>query len=438
MRILLIALSLVGGTDLEWQTTLVEIGRIKDKAKALERIAPLEKALGEVGTPEANARLGELLVRAKLPRLGMMAQGMEAMRAIGLFEGILKVQPENAQVLTLHARTCLAMPAMFGKRETGIQSLQKLVDLADRQPGAVASPDVFLLLAKLKPDSAGKTLRIGLRSFPDEKRMQAAAKKSCAVSAAVERGEAEGSKERFLNALMANKLEYATLDRDLAAGQAAHPDDHEFPMYRGLLRLWQLESVASARVASEAIDLFRKALALNPEDTRIYGWLGPLLYVAGHASGQKPMVADGERVMAEGIQKNPEQNLFGRALAYRMTGTNVKQIEADLYRTFELCTGAKMDRTRFQPVAGTTDHPASRDTKYTPFNRAGTFYWAGEYFASIGAKRRARDAYVGALRVDARKKWPYRELAVERLEVLDGKRVAVTKNPASCMLCHQK
>jgi len=437
MKIFLIVFLLVGGDAAEWQKTLTEIVQTKDKAKALERIAVLEKELQQAGTPEEQARLGELIVRAKLPRLGMMQQGMEAVRAIGIFERVLKTQPKNAEVLYLHARTSLSMPEMFGKRDAGVRSLETLVGLADAKPGAVAQPDAFLVLARLKPDTAAKTLRIGLRSFPEDKRAAAKAAKAGLPAVAIE-GVAAGSKPRFLAALLANKLEYAKLDRDLAAGQAAQPSDYEYPLYRGLLRLWQLESVPGARGASEGITLFRKALEINPKDTRIYGWLGSLLYAAGHATGQKQIVAEGERVLAEGVEKNPEQNLFGRAIAYRITGTHPERIEDDLYRTMELASGKKMDRARFLPGAVTRDHPSLKDSKYAPFNLSGTLYWAGEYFRSMGDKQRARDAFEAALEADATKQWPYRKLAIERLALLAGKQLPVTKNPTSCMLCHQK
>jgi len=435
MKVFLIACLLVGGDAAEWQKTLAQLSRLKDNAAALKRVAVLEKGLTEAGTLEAKARLGELIVRAKLPRLGMMAQGMEATRAIGLFESVIKEQPDNVAVLYLHARTCLALPAMFGKRDAAVASIERLVALADKKPGTVPSPVVFLLLAKLKPATAEQTLRIGLRSFPADKRLEAAlGKKPPAPDPAM----AKNAKKRFLAALLANKLEYALLDRALAAGQALHPGDHEYPLYRGLLRLWQLEVVPGERVASEGIEHFRKALALNPKDTRIYGWLGPLLYVSGHVSGMKDIVAEGEQVMAVGVAKNPEQNLFGRALAYRMTATNKEQLVDDLYRTMELCSGKKMDRARFVLSPTTRDHPSCKDTKYAPFNVAGTLFWAGEYFLAEGDMVRARDAFEGALRTDDKKAWPYRKLAEERIAATGAKRMKLTKGPASCMLCHRR
>jgi hypothetical protein len=423
-----------------WRARLNEIRQIKDNAEALQKIAVIEKELEEAGTLTAKSRHGELLVLAKLPRLPMMGQGMAATKAIALFDEVLAKQPDNVGTLYLHARTCLGMPAMFGKREAGVRSFEHLVALADKKPGSVPHVDVFFYLAKVKPDRAAEIYRIGLKSFPDNKKLQAAlqVKKPEPVSPEEQARLAKDAKKRFLDAMLANKPQYAALDRALAAGQKLHPKDHEYPLFRGLLRLWQGEITPSGQLASEGAELFRLALRVNPEDTRIYGWLGPVVYAIGHVTGQKEMIADGEKLMATGVEKNPEQNLFGRAFAYRITDTHPDRIQEDLYKTMDLSSGKKIDRARFLPEGTRADHPAFKNTKYAPHNLAGTMYWAGEFFRSRKDTVRARDAYVVALRSDKQENWPYRKLAIERLALLGGKAQKLTPNPVSCMLCHQR
>ena len=438
MKTLWIAILLVGGTEVEWQQTIAGIREMKDQAKALARIAELEKELTESGTVQSKARLGELIVRAKLSRVGFIAQGQEAARAIGLFEEILKTQPDNVQVLYLHARTCVAMPTWMGRQKAGVASLERLVGLADKKPGSVPYPEVFLMLAKQQPKTAAKTLRVGLRSFPNDMRLQNALGEKPAPTAKPDPAVAKDAKKRFLAALLANKIDFAVIDRALAAGEALHPKDHEYPLYRGLLRLWQLEVRPAAVTASEAVALFRKALELEPKDTRIYGWLGPLLYITGKTTGTQRVIDEGAKVMATGVEKNPEQNLFGRALAYRRTGTNKKQLVEDLYRTMELCAGKKMDRARFVPSPLAKDHPSCRDSEYAPHNIAGTLFWAGDYFLTQNDMVRARDAIEAALKADVKKTWPYRALAEQRLALLSGKDVKPARAPVSCALCHQK
>jgi len=424
--ILLLGLFLFTACD-DWQKALEEINAIKETDRALERIAALDAALaGKKDDPESLHRRAELLVRCKVPRVPLLAKGTTALQAIGLLEKVLEVQPERVDSRYLLARTCLGLPGFFGQHDRGIRALKTLVTAAERRPGSVPYPDVFLRLAKLEPADAERVLRIGRRSFPERDDM-----------VVPERPDPSGAKARFVKALEENRLDYGALDGALAAAEEEDPKDPEVPLFRGLLRLWRLERTADGRAASEAIALFRKARALNPNDTRIHGWLGPLLYITGKSVGNESMQEEGEREMDRGVEVNPEQNLFGRALAFRRAGEKPAQVEEDLYRTLEICAGQKLDRTRFRPTGSTRAHPSCRNSKKAPHNRAGTLFWASEFFRAQGKKEKAIDAVRAALAADSTKKWPYRALARSRLDLLEGRREAMDRAPTSCALCHR-
>jgi tetratricopeptide (TPR) repeat protein len=360
----------------------------------------------------------------------MMEKGALAVEAIGLLEKTLEEEPGRVEARYVLARTCLGLPAFFGREEQGIEALRALVAQAEKEPGSVPYPDAFLLLAKRRPADAARVLAIGLRSFPGDERMRKLAE-------AEPPADWRTAKEDMRAALVRGELDYGKLDRALAAGQEANPKDPEYPLLRGLLRLWWLDTNRSGEVASEGIVLFRKAMELDPEDDRIHGWLGPLLFIGGASAGLDGMRKEGEEVMAKGIALNPEQNLFGRAFAYVRMGMNLDQAEEDIYATIEVRLVEKMDRSRFVP--GKLKGEPYPDSPKAPFTNAGFQYWAGEVFRGRGKTRQAMDAYERSLAADAESKWPFRRLAAERLRILrEGGAGAPSENPVSCYLCHMR
>jgi tetratricopeptide (TPR) repeat protein len=431
MRHLVLLMVLLAACE-DWQQQLAAIRKM-EKSKALDRVEELEKQLTGKDDAESLQRHAELLIIAKMPHVPMMAKGGAAMKAIGLLEEALKKEPDRHYARYLMARTCLGLPAFFGKQEQGVKALEELVAVSRRRPGSMPWPDVFLRLAKARPNSADQVLQAGLRAFPDDPRLKQALKRAVVVVVP------HDAERRLIEALESGKLEnYPELDAALAAAQKQRPKEARLPLLRGLLRLWRLERTPDGQAASEAMELFALARKLDPDDTRIYGWLGPLLFITGRSAGLKELEARGRKEMDEGARINPEQNLFGRALALRRLGIEPERVAEDLYRTVELCTGGKMDRTRFLvPKPTTNHHPACRDPKSAPHNRAGTLFWAGEFFREQKATRKAIDAFEAALALDA--KWPYRALAQERLAILrDEAERALTPAPTSCALCHRK
>jgi tetratricopeptide (TPR) repeat protein len=438
MAIGILVLACVGYADEgreEWRKTLAEIRATANEAAAVKRIAEVEAALrADLATKpsaETRQRLAEILVLCRVPRASMMEKGSLSVEAIGLLEKALEDEPARVEARYILARTCLALPAFFGREEQGLKALEHLVAQAEKEPRSVPYPDAFLLLAKRRPDDAQRILAIGLRSFPDDPRMRKLAE-------AAPPADWRTAKEDFRAALERGELDYGKLDKALAAGQQANPKDAEYPLLRGLLRLWWLDTNQSGDVAAEGIALFRKAMELAPEDNRIHGWLGPLLFVAGASAGLDDMRKEGEDVMAKGVELNPEQNLFGRAFAYRRTGLKLDQAEEDVYATLEVRLKEKMDRTRFVP--GELKGAAYADSPKAPFTMAGFLYWAGEGFRERGATAKALDAYERSLAADADGTWPFRALAIERRDALrkGGAPGALTANPVSCHLCHMK
>lgn len=425
-RVVVLSLVLLAACE-DWGAQLEAIRAIADKKEALEKIARLDAELAKRDDVDALARRADLILFCKLSRVTLMEKAAASNEAIALLEKVLEKEPGRVRARYLLARTCLALPAFFGKRDKGIAALEELVATAERRPGSVPYPDVFLRLAKLKPAEQDRILRVGRRSFPDRKDMVAEPPP-----------DATGAKRGFVEALEKNELDYEALDKPLAAGQAQFPKDPDYPLLRGLLRLWRLERTQDGHAASEAIELFRLARKLNPNDTRIDGWLGPLLFLSGTAIQKPAMVDEGRRIMDRGAEANPEQNRFGRALAYRRTGQRSDLVAEDLYKTIEVCSGKTMDRTRFLPPPSTSAHPSCRDSKKAPHNVPGTFFWAGEFFRTTGQKKKAADAFAAALAADGQRTWPYRALADERLAFLKGDRKQLTPAPTSCALCHAK
>lgn len=437
--------------EIAWQKRLAQVLAIKNNEKAMQAILAEEGQLGRQENTFSKLCLAELLIRAKLPRVQGINKGVVATQAIGHLEKVLELEPENVLALYLHARTCAGLPTFFGKAPTATRSFQTLFEIEQRKPGSVPYPDVFASLAKIRQSQVVEALKVGRRAFPDNQELrrleesrkanatnkQQPAPKPKPAATKQAPGKTHGSKTAFRNALLKGKMNFAQLDGQLAADALLHPEDHEYPVFRGVLRLWQLEIVRDAKHAMEAQVHLRHAMKLNPRDTRIFGWLGPVVFATGHAIGDKKMIAEGQRLLDEGVRTNPEQNLFARAFAYEITGTHANRLEADMYSMLSVCSEANPDRTRFIPGKRTNDHCACGNGPAAPHNLSGTYFWAGEIFRRSGDKQRAKDGYETALRKDVDKTWPFRALAKERLKLLNNRNLAVTPKPVSCMLCHQ-
>ena len=435
--------------EIAWQKKLSQTLAIENSEQAMKEILAEEERLKKLKDTFSQRCLAELLIRAKLPRAQGMAKATIAKQAIGHLDAVLQKEPENVLALYLHGRTCAGLPPIFGTAPAATSSFQTLFEIEKRKPGSVPYPDAFVALTKIRQKQLEEVLNVGRRTFPDNQELRALhesrkVKKTKGKRPAsdstekkrVSQNEHE-SKKAFKDALLEGKMDFGQLDRKLAAEELLYPKDFEYPLFRGLLRLWQLEVVLDAEIVTQAETHLRRAIKLNPEDTRIYGWLGPLLFVAGHKVGNKKMIKEGQQLLDEGVRLNPEQNLFSRAFAYNATGAHGKLVEADLYRTMQLCTGQTLDRSRFLPGEQTNDHCSCGDSPSAPYNLSGTYYWAGEVFRRSGDMRRAKDGYENALRKDVNKSWPFRALTEERLKLLDNNKLAAKPNPVSCMLCHQ-
>jgi hypothetical protein len=359
----------------------------------------------------------------------MLQKGPVSLEAIRLLEEVARDEPRNVEARFLLSQTCLGLPPFFGKRSRGIEELRALDELGRQEP-TLRIPDVSRQLAELT-DAGGKR------------------------EAAPAAPEAGG--DALLRALEAGRLEFDALDRTLLRRPAG---DARAPLHRALLRLWLLgqpgiDVARRGTVAGEAAELFREAMRQNPSDTRIHGWLGPLLAITGAAGGLPGMEREGERLMDEGVARNPEQNLFGRLLADtdalgrlapEARRARVVRMNEDLYRTIELCAGGRMDRARFRlpEAVRVPSHPACRDGARAPHNRSGTLYWAGEHFRRERLDRHAADAFDEALRLDPDRSWPYRGLAEERKAWVEARLAGKTSEPPKsagpdgCLLCHRK
>ena len=424
-----------------WATRVRDLAQAEDAAAAKTEIDALLAELAADPTPRARFREAQLLVQALLPHQAPLQQGATAGRALGVLETLFESQPDHVPGRYLHARTSLALPAFFGRQAAGVASLLHLVELEERAPGSVPMVDVFLLAAQHEPGSAAHTLEIGRRAFPDDPRLRAVAPDVPDSTIEDARSSEVDPKSLFLQALRSGVLPSATgassLEARLDAAEAQDPHDARIPLHRGLLGLWRAEAEQNGDAAFAAIEPFRRALSKNPDDSRIYGWLGPVLYTLGRSVDRADLVQEGITLMDLGVQLNPAQNRFGRAFAYHTCGDQPETVVEDLYGLLEVCTEQDVDRTGFRATERLIDHPACMDSEAAPYNLSGTLFWAGEVFRSRAEFERARDAFEGSLRFDATQSWPFRTLAEDRLQSLERGTPPRLASPASCLLCHQ-
>tara|TARA_R110002072_G_scaffold69483_25_gene168558 strand:+ start:1961 stop:3391 length:1431 start_codon:yes stop_codon:yes gene_type:complete len=424
-----------------WEAQVRALVEAQDPATAKADIEILLADLKADPSPEARFREAQLLIQALLPRQSRMQQGATAGRALGVLEELFEVSPDHVSGRYLHVRTSLALPAFFGKQAAGIASLLYLVELEERAPGSVPMADVFVLAAQHDPGSASHSLEVGRRAFPNDPRLRASEPDPESQATEDAGSTSADPKALFLLALRRGELPSAhgasSLEARLDAAETEHPNDARIPLHRGLLGLWRAEAEQNGDAAFAAIEPFRRALAKNPDDTRIYGWLGPLLYIMGRSIDNADLVEEGAALMDLGVELNPAQNRFGRALAHHSCGDHPDVVIDDLFGLLEACTEQVVDRTRFRTTGPIVDHPACMDSDAAPYNLSGTLFWAGEVFRSRSETQRARDAFEGSLRYDDAKSWPFRAHAEDRLKALEQERPAQLPPPVSCLLCHQ-
>jgi hypothetical protein len=239
-----------------------------------------------------------------------------------------------------------------------------------------------------------------------------------------------------------------SLIEDLAKAAAAYPEEEQFVLLAGLMRLWRIVEPDGL----EAIDLLgmldaidkserdlQRAYALCPTDHRIPGWLGPLQVKAGRATGDAKKLEAGTALMQRGAETYPDFVMFTQVLAFGVLPVSDPDFQRardgiDFYRG--RCKGERLDT-------------ACVKSPTSPHNFEGAALFFGDTLAKAQDRQGALAWYTGAMKAPKWSSWPFRDRLEQRIQRLD-QRIAAAATPDTsddepffdserqCSLCHRE
>ena len=249
----------------------------------------------------------------------------------------------------------------------------------------------------------------------------------------------------------------------LEAGLAQSPDDPSLARHVAWTHVWRLGEVARGTAGAAAVaqsfgqlrPRFARAVALNPGEPRVLGFLAAVTYVEGTALGDAARVAEGDRLLAEAVAAWPEFNYFSaatvRARLPRESAGFQLGIE-QMWRNVDVCTGAVVDRTQpdFAVVLSRETRVgrlrACFDSWIAPFNTHGFFLHMGDMLVKDGQVATGVRVYETARRMPRYDRWPYRDVLEARIAGAadnaagfndpSGPKI-MSESPFACMGCHQ-
>lgn len=224
--------------------------------------------------------------------------------------------------------------------------------------------------------------------------------------------------------------------RLLTAAYLEQPRDPKLPLLLAHTHLWKLSERARTdgrdpRITEHAIlaeKYFSEAQALNPDDARILGWLGPVRMALGTIDQRQKMVRRGYFDTLEGVHRYPEFNHFSMGFALSNLPASDPRFDQGVehqWRNLDLCTGQEVSRdgnfdyARFMSLETTTGPMrACWNGAIAPHNFEGFFLNMGDMLVKQGRVDVAQKIYAFARFSKTYDQWPYREL-LER-SILDA------------------
>ena len=216
--------------------------------------------------------------------------------------------------------------------------------------------------------------------------------------------------------------------RLLTAAYLEQPRDPKLPLLLAHTHLWKLSERARTdgrdpRITEHAIlaeKYFAEAQALNPEDARILGWLGPVRITLGAIDQREKQVRRGYFDTLEGVDRYPEFNHFSIGFVLsRLPASDPKFAEGveQQWRNLEICTNQKLDRDGnfvYAPFMSgevtTGPKRACWNGVIAPHNVEGFFLNMGDMLVKQGRPLQAQRIYAFARLSKTYAQWPYRDL----------------------------
>lgn len=222
--------------------------------------------------------------------------------------------------------------------------------------------------------------------------------------------------------------------RTLERGLELEPDHPRGNLMYGMALLSALAEDMDFRYAAEVEPALEHAMAVNPDDRRIPGWLGTVRVAMAQVLGDEAALADAIAFMIEAADRWPDFNNFSLAIAFAPLPLDTPYPEMALERMNAIADcGARTD-------VCTNDN--------VPHNEEGSLMTFGDIHARLGHTEEARAYYQMAVDHPNAATWAYRDHAQAFLDAVD-ERVALFTNDdpsddprffsageTSCVGCH--
>jgi hypothetical protein len=190
---------------------------------------------------------------------------------------------------------------------------------------------------------------------------------------------------------------------------------------------------------------FQEALQRTPDDPRIYGWLGSLLYGAGVNDNNTAYKEQGKMLIAQGIKLLPQFNYVNQFFMFK----DVPASDPDwtvaiqsLWSTFDACLPQPLDRNNpdfspyFQNGEMVNPRRSCFNTDRTPHNWEGIQLLFGDALVKNGNFTQAQIAYKNAKLTSSYASWKHASTLESRLALdMNGLQQLQTafNNPSATM-----
>src|SRR5262245_5851594 len=219
----------------------------------------------------------------------------------------------------------------------------------------------------------------------------------------------------------------------LQAALSGCPGNPSLTRHVAWANVWRI--VESARGAATAAELgeslsvtrptFALAYTMEPDDSRILGFLGSVTFGEGYALGNVAEQAQGLAMLDEAVAAWPEFNLSSAGYATSGLPQDVPGFQRaldDQWRTLDLCAGAPVDRHEpdLAPLLRRETHAGRQRACFNswiaPFNWEGFFLNFGDMLVKNRDPRTAVRIYAAAKLDQSYERWPYRSVLEARIQ----------------------
>jgi tetratricopeptide (TPR) repeat protein len=221
----------------------------------------------------------------------------------------------------------------------------------------------------------------------------------------------------------------------LEQGMALEPEHGRGSLMYAMALLSALAEDLDITVVTRIEPAFERAIALNPDDARIPGWLGTVRVRMAQTLGNDEALDDAIAFMIDAADAFPEFNNFSLALAFARLPRSTPYPEMAL------------DRLEAILDCGDT-YDVCRNTDLVPHNVEGSLMTFGDVHARLGHIEEATAYYEAALHTPDSHRWAYRSTAQQFLDDVEARVAAMSSDTpdeppqwfsegaTSCVGCH--